>query len=138
MSVEDYIEKDLPFYHITPLKNKESILTNGLRYGLQKIGICVVRSGDYRVIDFITENQLSFMNEESSYCVFKIIPSKFNIQAGEVKPDTTIYEETNALHNYIKRSKIDVDESDIYIEERIIKNIDCKKILTELKEEGII
>lgn len=44
MTVQEYIDKNLPFYHITPAINKDGILKDGLHRGKNYNAICVVRS----------------------------------------------------------------------------------------------
>lgn len=128
MTVQEYIEKDLPFYHITPIENKESILQTGLNSRKNKQGICVVRSSDKNVWNEIASLQLSYNEgkEYSHFVVIKIQPSKHNIKWTDIGPDST-EEKTNHLHNYIHVSKIIVTEDDIVDDIKLsVSNFDYK------------
>lgn len=139
MTVSEYITKNCPFYHITPLANKPGILDQGLIGG--PLGICVVRSPDERIIKMIAIGQLTTLDVDSDmFCVFKIAPSKHNLAVGQIRPDFTT-EFTNPLHNYIKLRKLWVDEDDIFINEICIPSTgiaNFEMLESELSEEGLI
>ena len=120
MTIIEYIEKDLPFYHITLSSNKENILKYGLR---PKIcgAICTVRSDAQIVWDNIIVYQLG--NNKQEYTIIKLIPSKHGIGVENVAEDS-ISEPTTPLHNYIVGIPcISVDESDIVTDSYIVKGI---------------
>lgn len=119
MTIKEYIEKDLPFYHITSLINKDSILINGLK-PMKCNAICVVRSNEQIVWDNIIATQLTEGIEEK-YIIIKLIPSKHGIGVDNIAEDS-ISEPTTPLHNYIADIPcISVDESDIVADSYIGK-----------------
>lgn len=118
MTIIDYIEKDLPFYHITPSSNKENILKYGLR---PKIcgAICTVRSDAQIVWDNIIVYQLG--NNKQEYTIIKLIPSKHGIGVDNIAEDS-ISEPTTPLHNYIADIPcISIDKSDIVTDSYVVK-----------------
>lgn len=142
MTVQEYIDKNLPFYHITPAKNKDKILEQGLlmRNGSIK-AICTVRIDDKDIWCHIAETQLSNGGKYEEFIVIKLQPSKHCIEAKHVAPDT-IKEETTPLHNYIVKD-IKVEEKD-FIQSFSIKRghnkmIDMSKIecLTGYQIQGL-
>ncbi len=141
MKLEEYIEDDLPFYHITHFGNKENIFEHGLKRMSNIQGICVTRSSDTRVINLIAVGQLvSGNNPEERYCIFKLLPSKHNIEVKDIRKDIT-GESTNALNNYIRKDVIPVDMDDIFIDDITItvNNIPYfKPIIDELIAEGLM
>lgn len=111
MTVQEYIEKDLPFYYITPFQNKDSILKNGIKpcsFG----AICVVRSDDEEIWEDIIATQLSKLDKNIEFAIIKLIPSIHRIQAIDIAPDDVI-DPTNDLHNYIVGKTIQIIETDI-------------------------
>lgn len=60
MSIDEYISQNHPFYHITPVKNLEYILQEGICKSKSKTrdGICVVRTSDDDIINEIIDTQL--------------------------------------------------------------------------------
>jgi hypothetical protein len=140
MTVQEYINGDLPFYHLTAIRKKDRILRNGLQNMDNKQGICVVRSDDNRVLHFIAQQIIE--NEETrtsdmEFCVFKIVPSKHNLNVKDINCDITT-EFSNPLHSYIEKKKISVDEEDIckYFS---YKNVTDEGILkNQLLTEGIL
>jgi hypothetical protein len=119
MTIKEYIDKDLPFYHITRSSNKENIL----KYGLQPKrcnAICTVRSDARIVWDNIIVYQLGDNKQE--YVVFKLIPSKYGIGVENIAEDS-ISELTAPLHNYIADIPcINIDESDIVTDSYVATN----------------
>ena len=119
MTIKEYIEKDLPFFHISSILNKDSILI----YGLLPKGchaICVVRSGERIVWDNIIATQIP-EGIKQKFVIFKIIPSKHGIGVDNVAEDS-ISEPTTPLHNYIADIPcISVDESDIVADSYVVE-----------------
>ena len=111
MTVQEYIDNDLPFYHITPSRNKEGILRDGLKCGKRVKGICVVRTDNREVWNDIASNQLSG-DGVLDFIVIKLQPSRHNIKWDDVGPDKSD-ENTNHLHNYIYLPKIMITGNDI-------------------------
>ena len=119
MTIKEYIEKDLPFYHISGLINKDSILKNGLK-PMTCNAICVVRSNEQIVWDNIIATQLT-EGIEQKYIIIKLIPSKHGIGVDNIAEDS-ISEPTTPLHNYIVGIPcINIDESDIVTDSYIVK-----------------
>ena len=121
MTIKDYIEKDMPFYHLTKASNKESILKCGL---LPKKcncnAICSVRSDAKIVWDNIIATQIPG-GIKKSFIVIKIIPSKHGISINNIAEDS-ISEPTTPLHNYIADIPyIKIDESDIICDNYIVE-----------------
>lgn len=109
MTIQDYIQADRPFFHITAMRNLPSILKNGLearRCG----GICVVRGNSENILKEV----ISQINDtgQRSFAVIKIIPSKHKITANIICEDTAD-ELIAPLHNYIVIDRIIIEESDI-------------------------
>lgn len=120
MTIKEYIEKDMPFYHISKTSNKESILKNGL---LPKRcnAICTVRSDDQVVWDNIIATQIP-EGIKQKYIIIKLIPSKHGIGVNNVAEDS-VSEPTTPLHNYIADIPyISIDESDIVTDSYIVIN----------------
>ena len=119
MTIKEYIEKDMPFYHITRASNKESIY----KYGLQPKrcnAICTVRSDAQIVWDNIIATQIPG-GIKKIFIVIKLIPSKHGIAVDNVAEDS-ISEPTTPLHNYIADIPyIKIDESDIICDNYIVE-----------------
>ena len=114
MTVKEYIENNLPFYHITPAHNKKSILKNGLKNGTFN-AVCVVRSDNEDILHDIASTQLSG-NEETKFIVIKLLPNKHNIKAEDVFEDN-VTDPTAPLHNYLRANKYyTITEEDIIAE----------------------
>lgn len=119
MTIKEYIEKDMPFYHLTFASNKESILKFGLR-PKRCNAICTVRSDAKNVWDNIVATQIPG-GIKRSLIVIKLIPSKHGIGFDNVAEDS-ISEPTTPLHNYIADIPyIRIDESDIICDNYIVE-----------------
>lgn len=118
MTVKDYIENDLPFFHITRASNKESIFKYGLLH--EKCNaICVVRCNEQIVWDNIIATQLGDI--EQNYMIIKLSPRKHGINVENVAEDS-VDEPTAPLHNYIADiPSIKIDESDIIYDNYIVE-----------------
>ena len=116
MSIDEYIAKDFPFYHIAKMENLESIKRSGLLKSKSKSrnAICVVRTSDDDIINEIIDCQLHTIDEPDNtlYALIKIIPKKHGITADVVSQDP-IDEENSSLYNYLCVDSIAVQESDI-------------------------
>lgn len=120
MTIEEYIEKDLPFYHITLSSNRESILKNGL-LPMKCKAICTVRSDEQIVLDNIIATQL-ITGIKERYIIIRLIPSKHGIGVDNVAEDS-IDEPIAPLHNYIAGiPRIVIDESDIICNDYLVEN----------------
>lgn len=114
MTVQKYIENNLPFFHITPAGNKDKILEHGLKNGIFN-AICVVRSDNEDILYDIASTQLSG-NEETKFIVIKLLPNKHNIKAEDVFEDN-VTDPTAPLHNYLRANKYyTITEEDIITE----------------------
>lgn len=105
MTKQEWIQKDLSFYHITRTKNIDSILENGLQNKNGK-GICVVRTKDLLVVRYICETMLND-SYDLDFSIIELKPSEINLTADELLDDSVV-EITNPLHNYIQRNKIEI------------------------------
>lgn len=118
MTVEEYLQRDFPFYHITPHSNLSSILKDGcLKAGLN--GICVVRTCKEAIIDEIICRQINTTSGDS-FSIIRLSPIEKKITLEEVCEDS-VSERTAPLHNYILRSRIEIVETDVYKEEYMPK-----------------
>lgn len=114
MTVQEYIERNLPFYHITPARNKGEILKHGLKNGTFN-AVCVVRSDNKDILYDIASTQLSG-NEETKFIVIKLLPKKHNIKAEDVFEDN-VTDPTAPLHNYLRANEYyTITEEDIIAE----------------------
>lgn len=110
MTIHEYSNCNLPFYHITPKRNVKRILTDGLQPRL--FGICVVRTNDDGVINHIASTMLSERGDRE-FSVIKLLPRKHRINSSMVAPDSA-EEPTTPLHNYIVINQpIPITEDDI-------------------------
>jgi hypothetical protein len=110
MTLSQYLQEDKPFYHITKTSNLQSIFETGLQ-PRNPLGICVVRSKDPLIVKFIVEMML-FVDEEVNFSILEIKPSQFGLQPHEIRDDQVV-EETNCLHNYIRRKKLSITEANV-------------------------
>lgn len=110
LSKQEFIDFQLPLYHITPTRNIENILEHGLKNNNGK-GICFVQKKHPLVIQYIVETML--INEgDEEFSIIEIIPSKLGIQSNEIINDE-VYEKTNVIHNYVTRNKIEISRENI-------------------------
>lgn len=114
MTVEEYLKNNLPFFHITPLRNKEIILMEGIKR--RGKDICVVRTDDLEILYTIIEAGLINFGEE--YCVFRIEPLKHDIKVYEVYRDR-VTDATHPLHNYFTRGHFPMTEEDFCFDFRL-------------------
>lgn len=114
MSIQEYIEADLPFYHLTKMNSLDSILENGLLRSREpgcRFGICVVRSMEDDIISEIIDRQLQ-QTDSDMFALIRILPREKNIIADDVSEDP-IDEEISPMCNYICREPIYIEDSDI-------------------------
>jgi hypothetical protein len=112
MTRQEWIDGDNLFYHITPTRNLESIFKKGILKGKDNpFGICVTRSSDSLIIEFICEMML-VREEAKEFSIIKISPRKINLRKHELLNDNVV-EITNPLHNYIYRKSIRVKKEDV-------------------------
>ena len=114
MSVDEYINQNLPFYHITKTESLDTILQEGLLRCKTARGICVVRSEAKDVICEIIDRQLYTLDVDRStkFSLIKLTPQKHNIQACEVIEHPKD-EEAAPLYNFINKEIIEITEEDI-------------------------
>lgn len=114
MSVEEYINQNLPFYHITKMEYIDSVLQTGLlksRNSGARFGICVVRSDADDIISEIIDCQLQEFGTEL-YALISLFPKKHNISVFDVSKDP-INEAIGPMCNYIIREPVLIGEEDI-------------------------
>ena len=119
MTIQEYIDGNNPFYHITNMESLESILNNGLFSSSQsgcRHGICVVRSIAEDIIaeDIIAEiidRQLQNTGHET-FAIIKLLPSRHHFTAKEVSEDP-IDEVIAPMCNYICQECITIQGDDV-------------------------
>ena len=116
MTVDEYINNNLPFYHVTAMSNLDSIKLEGLKTSCSgsRAGICVIRSDNERLIYEIIDCYLHTLDvlDDTCYALIKIIPNKHNITSDVVAPDP-IDEPRAKCYNYLCVTSIKVTEEDI-------------------------
>jgi hypothetical protein len=137
MSINDFSNSDLSFYHITPSSNIDNIIKNGLQCK-NPFGICVSQSKHPLVVKYITEMMLN-NGEDTEFSIIEINPKKHNIKHNEIIRDN-VEEGTNEIHNYIKRNNIKIlpkDLIDTYTANPLgIAN--PQQIIDELNNKGLL
>ncbi|MFN3402868.1 MAG: hypothetical protein ACK40G_02160 [Cytophagaceae bacterium] len=103
ISKEEFLRFGLPFYHITPTRNIESILENGLENRNGR-GICVVQKNHILVIKYIVDMML-IGDGDTDFSIIKILPNEHGIESKEIAFDG-VQEATNCIHNYIRRGRL--------------------------------
>lgn len=114
MTVQEYIDNNLPFYHITNMGSLDSVLQEGLlrsRRSGARFGICVVRSDADDIISEIIDCQLQEDGTEL-YALISLFPEKHNISAADISRDP-INEAIGPMCNYIIKEPILIGEEDI-------------------------
>lgn len=110
MTKEEYINENLPFYHITKTSNLPLIIANGLQNRNGR-GICVVRSKDLLIVEFVVQMMIR-VDDDVDFSIIEIKPKAINLQPNELRDDTVV-EETNDLHNYIRRHRINITANQV-------------------------
>lgn len=114
MTVQEYIENDHPFYHITRMNYLCSILEEGLLRNKTKRGICVVRSDEEDVLYEIIDRQLHTLdvNDLTTFALIRLTPQRHGILASEVieHPNDEV---AAPLYNFIDKKVIKITEDDI-------------------------
>ncbi|MDO5331682.1 MAG: hypothetical protein Q4E99_03295, partial [Bacillota bacterium] len=121
MTIKEYIEDDLPFYHVTKMSSKPLILDQGL-LAKRCNAICVVRNCDNDILYEIIR-QIG-VPESGPFAVIKLIPSKHGITVDMVCEDS-VDEKTAPLHNYIVKDKINISKEDFCINDYTPSESDC-------------
>jgi hypothetical protein len=136
MKASQWIGEDRSFYHLTPSSNISSILVEGLQNRNGR-GICVIRSIDENVIEYLCQAMLYV--GEPDFAIIEIKPSKHKLRAEEIGWDTTT-EVTTPLHNYILRNKLPIEQGDIIGSHSIVPNgiLDYKEYEATLISQGKI
>lgn len=114
MSIQEYIEANLPFYHLAKMENLDSILTDGLYMSTisgRRHGICVVRSMKDDIISEIIDRQLQETGRER-FALIELHPREKGITADDVSIDP-IDEIISPMCNYICIEPIHIEENDI-------------------------
>ena len=127
MTVQEYIDNNLPFYHITNMESLDSVLHEGLlrsRKSGARLGICVVRSDADDIISEIIDCQLQEDGTEL-YALISLFPEKHNISAADISRDP-INEAIGPMCNYIIKEPILIGEEDI-IKRNIPVGLYCER-----------
>ena len=117
MSIQEYIENDLPFFHFTPVSRINDILEKGLKKRTC-VAICVVRSDDKSVLNEVIRHTGT---KKGVFAVIRLLPHKHRITSSMVCEDS-VDELTAPLHNYIIKDAIKVDLEDVIIEDLCFSN----------------
>ena len=116
MTVQEYIDNNLPFYHITHMATLDSIRERGLLASNNpgsRHGICVVRSMEDDIIAEIIDRQISpFLEARQFYAIIRLLPEKHQIAANEISMDP-IDEPIAPMCNYICKESIPIQDDDI-------------------------
>ena len=114
MSIEEYIEANLPFYHLTNMDFLDSILKTGLlrsRKSGCRFGICVVRSKEDDIISEIIDCQLQETGKEK-FALIELLPKDNDITVDDVSIDP-VSDIIAPMCNYICREPIYVERKNI-------------------------
>ena len=114
MTVNEYIDQNLPFYHITNMVSLDSVLKSGLQRSLKpgsRRGICVVRCKNDDIISEIIDRQLQ-CNGSEKFALIELFPNEKNITAADVSKDP-IDEAISPICNYICKEPIYVNKENI-------------------------
>lgn len=113
MTVREYVEGNNPFYHLTPMINISSILSNGLlmEKSNTREGICVVRTCADDTIYEIIDTMICTMDSSVTYALIRIEPKKHGICEKDITRDPT-GEGIASLCNYILKDIV-IDVTDI-------------------------
>ena len=125
------------FYHITPMRNVDNIISMGLKWGTQN-GICVIITKHELIIEYVTEMMLVERGDKR-FAVFQIDPCRHKLLPEDIVPDTDD-EFTNPLHRYIKKDRLILRQSD-YIQSYITRPYgipDLEKLKTDIRKAGLI
>jgi hypothetical protein len=109
MTIQEYINKNLPFYHITKTALLPKIMKEGLKSGIN--GICVTRNIDPDVLYEIISRQIDDGGDDT-FSIIELSPAKHEFTADDVCEDS-VEEITAPLHNYILKKSITIDEDDV-------------------------
>lgn len=122
MTIQEYIERDYPFYHVTKMALLSSIIENGLE-ARRCNAICVVRNCDrdilYEIIRQVRKNVYD------TFAIIRIIPSMFGIDADMICEDS-VDDITAPLHNYILVDRILIREEDVILKDYVPVESDCQ------------
>lgn len=110
MTKKEWIDNDLSFYHLTQESNISSILEKGLEMR-KPFGICVIRSKHPDILEYLCQTML-FVTDETNFAILEIKPSKHGLTVKDIADDN-VTEETNKLHNYIRRNLLKIEPEDI-------------------------
>lgn len=114
MSIEEYIEANLPFYHLTNMDSLDSILEAGLLRSRKpgcRFGICVVRSRTDDIISEIIDCQLQETGKER-FALIELFPREQDITATDVSIDP-INDIIAPMCNYICKEPIYIERINI-------------------------
>lgn len=114
MTVQEYIDQDFPFYHISNIYNKDNILRDGLFSSNRKDcrhGICVVRSMEDDIISEIIDRQLQ-NSANDRFMLIKLQPGAHGIRPTDVSIDPAD-EVISPMCNFICKEQISIQPNDI-------------------------
>lgn len=114
MSIEEYIEANLPFYHLTNMDSLDSILEAGLLRSRKpgcRFGICVVRSRTDDIISEIIDCQLQETGRER-FALIEFFPKENGITANDVSIDP-VNDVIAPMCNYVCKEPIIITRTNI-------------------------
>lgn len=110
MTVEQYLEENRPFYHITTKNNMEGIREKGIENRMNKVvgcrlGICVTRSDDPDMWKYIAERYL--LMDGKDFIVIELHPQDYVLSPKSITADNADLPISN-IHNYINRPSLHI------------------------------
>lgn len=109
LTIQEYINLNGCFYHLTPHSKLQSIKENGLRKGLNG-GISVIRSIAPEVLQYLMGE---IETGEGQYAIIQLSPKKHGITAEVLCEDTATGDRIAPLQNYIIMDSICITQDDI-------------------------
>lgn len=125
-TIDEYVDGNYPFYHVTPMEKLDGILERGLLAGRRVPGVCVVRCRADEIIAEIISRILHTQNvaDNTEFAIIKLTPKKHNFNAHDIAEDS-VDEPIAPICNYICKDNIPVTESDIIKKNIPIRIYDC-------------
>lgn len=108
-TIQEYIDQNCCFYHLTPHSNLQSIKEKGLRKGLNG-GISVIRSIAPEVLQYLMGE---IETGEGQYAIIRLSPKKHGITVEVLCEDTATGDRIAPLQNYIIMDNIRITQDDI-------------------------
>lgn len=110
MTLEQYLEQNRPFYHITAENNMECIREKGIENRMDRVvgrrlGVCVTRSNDLDMWKYIAERYL--LMDGKDFNVIELHPQNYALSPKSITADNADLPISN-IHNYINRPSLHI------------------------------